>query len=145
MGADLVPRLRKMQRLGLHYTAGGAEMVATLLLFCGASGSALEAMEHNYGYVRKKDALRLAEKLELLRARLKAADARQVLEHRALLSREELETLVLSISRDIGLPDPPGWLLTRTVEMLIDTDWDHGYDIPRLIRLCRHGGGFWWS
>ena len=145
MGTDLVPRLRKLQRYGLHYTAGGADLVATLLLFCGASGSALEALEHNCGYVRKKDALKIAGKLELLRARLKAADARQVLERRALLSREELEALVLSISRDIGLPDPPGWLLTRTVEMFINPDWDHGYDIPHLLRLCRHGGGFWWS
>ncbi|MEM4729782.1 MAG: hypothetical protein QXH42_08520 [Thermoplasmata archaeon] len=107
MGVDLVPRLKKMRRYGIHFTAGGGDMIACFMLFTGAGGSVLEAIEKNYGYVKKADALRLADRLDSLYERLRKDDVRPYIEYRAPFSKKKLEALVLSIARDIGLPKPP--------------------------------------
>ena len=68
-----------------------------------------------------------------------------MLERRVLLSADALKDLVLAISRDIGYPDPPYWLVREMEVVMINPHWDYTYDFPHLIRLCRKGGGFWWS
>lgn len=145
MGVDLVPRLKKMQRYSLHYTGGGGDYVANLMFFAGADGSVLEALEHNYGYVRKADALRLADGLKRLYARLKKEDVRPVIERKVSLPRNELKALLLTVARDIGNPGPPEGLLEDMLGMMSDEYWDWKYDFPHLITLCKKGGGFWWS
>jgi len=142
MGTDLVPRLRKMARYGLHYSSGGGEYVALEMHFSGAPEGVLEVLENNHGYIRKEDALRLADGLERFYARLKNEDVRPLLGLKR--SRRKLAALVPAIARDLDLPAPPAWLTKAVARMMSDEYWDWQYDFPHLILLCRKGGGFWW-
>jgi hypothetical protein len=142
MGIDLVPRPNKMERYSIHYSGGVGDYIANVMLFASATGSVLEALEHNYGYVRKADALRLADRLKRLYARLKKEDVRPVIERKVSLPRNELKALLLTVAGDIGNPDPPEWLLEDMLRMMSDEYWDWKYDFPHLIRLCKKGGGF---
>ena len=144
MGVDLIPRLRKMRRYSMHYSLGGSDKVVVIFLFAGARGTALEAVNTYNAYVKKSDALDLADRLERLYRRLRKEDVRPIIEHRQTAPRDELMKLVLAIARDIGAPEPPEGLREEMVQMISDPQWDWGYDLPHLIRLCRKGGGFWW-
>ena len=144
MGVDLVPRLKKMERYAIHYSGGGGDYVASVILFAGAGGSVLEALEHNYGYIKKADALLLADRLERLYTRLKKDDVRPIIEHKVSITNDQLKTLILTMARDIGNQDLPEQLQEDMARMMSDPYWDWTYDFPHLILLCRKGGGFWW-